>query len=247
MDRFIYIAMDAANQVANAQAVNANNLANVSTTGFKADLEALKHVSVYGTGYASRAYSQTYQSGVDLSSGTVISTGRMLDVALTQGAYIAVQTKDGGEAYTRRGDLQINNLGQLLTGDGHPVLGDGGPIALPPSEKVEIGVDGTITVKGIGQSATALSAASKIKMVSLDEQRLRKNEQGLLVLPDGDPLPKPDATARLTSGSLESSNVNSIEALVTMLDLARQFEMNIKMMKSAEDNASALQQVLRMS
>lgn len=247
MDRMIYIAMDAANQTARAQAVNANNLANASTTAFRADLEALRSISVDGAGYASRAYSQTYQTGVDLSSGSMMTTGRTLDVALSGKGYIAVQAKDGTEAYTRRGDLKVTSNGQLLTGAGNPVIGNGGPIALPPFEKLEIGVDGTITIRGIGQSAAALTVVDRIRLVDPDGKRLSKNEQGLLVLPQEDARPNAGASVRISSGTLESSNVNAIEAMVAMLDLARQFELNIKMVKSAEDNETALQQVLRLS
>jgi len=247
MDRFLYIASDAANQVMKAQAVNANNLANVSTTGFRADLEALKSVSVYGTGYASRAFAQTYQSGVDLESGTTMTTGRTLDIALSSKGYLAVQAKDGKEAYTRAGDLRVTSNGQLVTGAGHPVLGNGGPIALPPFEKLEIAKDGTITIRGIGQSAAALTVVDRIRLVNPEAKRLSKNEQGLLVLPVDDAKPVADSAVSIITGVLESSNVNSVESMVIMLDLARQFEMNIKLMKSAEDNGTALQQLLRIS
>ncbi len=244
----MYIVSDAASQIFKAQAVNANNLANVSTTGFRADLAAFESISVNdGRGLASRAYSKTYNSGIDFAPGMVISTGRSLDIAVSDKGLIAVQAKDGTEAYTRSGNLTVTSNGQLLTGSGHPVLGNGGPIALPPFEKIEIGKDGTITIRGLGQSAAALTVVDRIRLVNPDTTRLNKNVQGLLVLPQDDPKPNPDSSISVKTGILESSNVNAIEAMVTMLDLARQFETNIKFLKDAEENGAALQQLLRVS
>lgn len=245
MDRMLYIGMNGADQIVKAQTVNANNLANVSTTAFRADLDALRSVSVYGTGYASRAYSETFQTGIDLSAGTVMTTGRTLDIALSEKGYLAVLAKDGKDAYTRAGNLRINANGQLETGSGHLVLGNNGPIAVPPYQKLEIGVDGTITIQPQGQGVAALSVVDRLRLVSPDEAKLNKNVQGLLVLPDTEAAPAPDAKVRITTGALETSNVNAVEAMIIMIDLARQYEMNVKVMKSAETNEGALAQLLR--
>lgn len=247
MDRMIYLAMSGANQITRAQTVNANNLANVSTQGFRADLEAVQARPVYGTGYASRAYSETYQSGVDLSAGTLMSTGRELDIALSDKGYLAVTGPDGREAYTRAGNLRITANGQLVTANGYAVLGNGGPIAVPPSEKIDIGVDGTITVKGTGQSAAALSVVDRLRLVSPDPKLLGKSEHGLLVLPENSAVPSADAGVRVSSGMLETSNVNAVGSMMRMIELARQFEMNVKLMQTAQQNDTATAQLLRMT
>ncbi len=245
MDRMIYVAMTGAKQIMRAQAVNANNLANISTTGFRADLETIKSLQVYGDGYASRTYSQSQHSGIDLTQGTSITTGKSLDIALSGDGYIAVQTAKGGEGYTRAGNLRVSVNGLLETATGHKVLGNGGPISIPNYEKIYIGSDGTISILPVGQKATALSVVDRIRIVKPDAEKLSKNERGLLVLPQGEPDPVPDITTRVSSGQLESSNVNAIGALINMIDLSRQFEMNVKMMKTAEQNDSSVAQLMR--
>lgn len=247
MDRMLYIAMAGAKQTVRAQSVNANNLANSNTTGFRADIQFATDRQVYGDGHRSRAYNETVSPGINLNRGAVISTGRALDVVVSDKAYLAVQTADGKEGYTRAGNLKVTANGLLQTASGHPVIGNNGPIALPPYEKLEIGVDGTITVLPKGQSAAALSVVDRIKLVKPDESQFSKNEQGLLVLPQGTAVPNPDPKVRLTSGMIESSNVNSIESLITMMDLSRQFEMNIKLMRSAKENDTAVAALLKLN
>jgi flagellar basal-body rod protein FlgF len=247
MDRFLYLSMSGAKEIVRAQGVNANNLANVSTYGFRADLETAKNVQVYGDGYASRVYSQAEGTGVDLKSGHMVKTGRALDIALSDKGYIAVQSRDGKEAYTRSGNLKITANGQLLTGSGHPVMGNSGPISIPPSSKIEIGADGTITIQPNGQDVSALSVVDRIKLVKPDEKQLNKNEEGLLVLPEGASAPNADNTVKVSTGMLETSNVNAVSAMVRMIELARQFEINVKLMKTAEQNEAAASQLLSMN
>lgn len=246
MDRLLYIAMSGAKQTMRAQAVNANNLANVNTTGFRADLVAMQQAPVYGPGYSSRVYGQAAHTGADLAPGTNVHTGRDLDVAVAGRGWIAVQARDGREAYTRAGNLKISQTGQLTTGTGQPVMGNTGPIAVPPAEKVEIGEDGTISIRPLGQPASTLAVVDRIKLVNPEPSQLRKNEQGLFQLVDGTVSP-PDASARVVPGELETSNVSPVEAMVNMIDLARQFEMQVKMMKAAQENDSAASQMLNVS
>ncbi len=245
MDRMLYIAMGGAKQAVRAQSVNANNLANSNTVGFRADIQFATDRQVYGDGYSSRAYNETVSPGINLKLGAVISTGRSLDVVVSQKGYIAVQATDGKEAYTRAGNFKVTANGLLQTANGHPVIGNNGPIALPPYEKLEIGADGTITILPKGQSAASLSVIDRIKLVKPEESQLSKNFQGLLVLPEAAVLPPPDPKIRVTSGMIESSNVNSIESLISMMDISRQYEMNIKLMKSAKENDAAVAQLLR--
>jgi flagellar basal-body rod protein FlgF len=246
MDRMLYVAMSGAVQTLDAQAANAHNLANSATPGFKRDLSQFRSMPVFGPGLPTRVYALSERPGFDLNAGAFQSTARELDVAVSKDGWIAVQGRDGSEAYTKRGDLQLTVNGQLTTGAGHPVLGDGGPIALPPVEKVEIGADGTISVRPTGQDAKALAAVDRIKLVKLDPAGLVKGEDGLFRLEGGQSAPA-DANLRLASGTLEASNVGIVDALVEMIALARQFELQIKMMETAQQSDAAATGTLRLA
>lgn len=246
MDRMLYLAMTGAKQMMTAQAVNTNNLANASTTGFKADLEQFRSMPVFGPGLPSRVYAMSERPGTDFTPGPINTTGRPLDVAVRGQGWMAVQAPDGTEAYTRAGDLRIDSNGLLVTGAGHPVLGDGGaPIAIPPAEKLEIGVDGTISIRPVGQEASTLAEVDRIKLVNPNYQDLSKGEDGLMRLANGELAPA-DAAVQLASGALEGSNVNTVEAMVNMIELARQYETQVKMMRAAKDNDEATSQMMRL-
>jgi len=247
MDRLLYIAMTGAGQVSRAQAVNSNNLANASTNGFRADLEAFRSLPLDGPGHSSRIYAVAEGQGVDFTQGTLNATGNQLDVAIKGQGWIAVQAADGSEAYTRAGNLQINELGQLLTGAGSPVIGsDGGPIALPPFEKIDIGDDGTIALRAKGQSASTVSNVNQIHLVNPDPAKMYKGSDGLMRVEAGTEAVA-DVSVQLAAGVLESSNVNPVESLVNMITLARQFEMHIKVMSTAQENDAASAQLMRIS
>lgn len=246
MDRMLYVAMSGARQTMLAQAVNANNLANANTTGFRADLAAMQAAALQGNGLPTRVYAMAGNPGVDLDAGALTTTGRDLDVAIDGDGYIAVQAADGSEAYTRAGDLHLTSTGLLTTGAGHPVLGDGGPITLPPAQKIEIGEDGTISLLPVGQAPKALAVIDRIRLVRPAGGDLVKGEDGLLRQRNGAVAP-PDARVHLVSGALEGSNVNGVEAMVNMLNLSRQFEMQVKMMRTAERNDAASAQLLRLA
>ncbi|WP_457666103.1 flagellar basal-body rod protein FlgF [Thiolapillus sp.] len=246
MDRMLYIAMTGARETMTSQAINTNNLANASTTGFRADMESFLSKPVQGPGYPDRVYATIGGADVDLSGGSVQSTGRELDVAVKGEGWIAVQAPNGSEAYTRAGDLQVDSFGILTTGAGFPVLGEGGPIAVPPNGKLDIAQDGTITVQPLGQGVNALAIVDRIKLVKPSPSALTKGEDGLMRLRGG-ALAEPDASVQIVSGALESSNVNAVESMVRMIELARQFETQVKMMKTAEDNDRAAAELMRMS
>lgn len=246
MDHMLYIAADGASQLQKAQAVNANNLANISTTGFKAQFDALRALPVYGPGYASRVHTQSETPGVDYSPGSLMATGRSLDIAVNGKGWIAVQAPDGSEAYTRAGDLRVSATGVLETGAGHPVMGDGGPITIPDAQELEIAADGTVSVLPVGQAPSTLAVVGRIKLVDPDANAMVKGDDGLMRLQDGETAVA-DANVRLASGVLESSNVNSIEALTTMIHLARQFETQVKLMKTAEETDAASAKLMSMS
>lgn len=249
MDKAIYIAMTGGKHIERAQAIRANNMANASTTGFRADFEQARAMGVYyGDGLPSRAYALAESPATDFSHGSLTQTGRDLDVALDGDGWIAVQGQDGAEAYTRAGSLHITALGQLLTADGRAVLGDSGPITLPPLEKIQIGQDGTITIREQGQAPNALSQVGRIKLVRPDNAELRKGADGLMHLRD--PLQEPlkaVADVRLRSGFLEGSNVNVIDEFTNVIALARQFDMNLKLMRTVEENSSASTKLLQLA
>lgn len=246
MDRMLYLAASGASQIQRAQAVNANNLANVGTTGFKAQFEALRAVPLYGPGHASRVYALSETPGIDMSSGSLQSTGRNLDIAVNGRGLIAIQAPDGSEAYTRAGDLRVSATGTLETGAGHPVLGDAGPISIPDAQELEIAADGTISVLPVGQAPSTMAVVGRIKLVAPPEEQLVKGEDGLLRLQDSN-VANPDAGVRVVSGTLETSNVSSVEALTTMIHLARQYETQVKLMKTAEENDAASAKLMSIS
>ncbi len=244
MDRLLYVAMSGAKETMLAQAVNANNLANANTTGFRADLDASRSFAITGPGHDARAYAMTTDSGVDTSAGALLTTGRALDVAVSGDGWIAVQAPDGSEAYTRAGNLKVDSNGLVTTGAGHPVMGNAGPIAVPPFSKIDIGGDGTISIRPLGQGPETLATVDRIKLVDADPQALRKGDDGLIHTADRQPLPAA-ADVHLVSGALEASNVNSVGAMVDMIQLARRFEMQINVMKNAQDNDRAATRLLQ--
>jgi flagellar basal-body rod protein FlgF len=245
MDRMLYISMNAAQQTMLSQAANSNNLANINTTGFRADFEQFRSMPVFGEGLPSRVYSMSERPQTDYQTGSIQSTGRELDISVQGEGFIAVQGKDGREGYTRAGDLHVMENGQLVTGTGLAVMGEGGPIAIPPAEKIEIGSDGTISIRPLGDDAQALAVLDRIKLVKPDLQKVFKDSDGLMRMQDGTDAPL-DAEVKVASGTLESSNVNAVSALVNMIELQRQYEMQVKMMKSADDNGAASARLLQM-
>ena len=238
MDRMIYVAMSGAKEAMTAQAINSHNLANVDTPGFRADLAEFRSQPVYGAGYASRVYGMVARPGVDLSEGAVRQTDRELDVAIAGEGWIAVQAADGEEAYTRAGDLRISPNGVLENGAGYAVMGDVGPIALPPAAKIEIAPDGTVSIQPSGGDPSNLAVVNRLKLVKPPLDQLYKGGDGLMRTHDGLPLPA-DAAVTLSVGALEGSNVNPVGAMVDLIERARQFEMQVKLLQIADANDRA--------
>lgn len=235
MDKSIYVAMSGARETLRAQASNSHNLANASTTGFRADLSAFMSRAIEGPGFDSRAYATTSTVGWDQTNGATLQTGRDLDVAVKGEGWIAVQAPDGTEAYTRAGDLQIDVTGQLRNGSGHAVVGDSGPIVVPPNGSMLIGSDGTISVVPLGQGPQTMANVGRIKLVNPEANALTKGLDGLFRTRNGEPADA-DPNVRVADGTLEGSNVNVVEAMVGMIAAARQFEMQMKMLAVAEQN-----------
>jgi flagellar basal-body rod protein FlgF len=242
MDRLIYTAMTGANAAANRQAILSTNLANASTNGFRAQLETYRAVPLNGEGASTRVFAVESTAGFSDLPGQAQQTNRALDAMTTGKSWFAVQGLDGNEAYTRNGSFEVAPDGTLMTSNGRTVLDSGGaPITVPPGADVTMSYDGSISAKVPGQP---ISVLAKLKQVTpTADDPLRRGEDGLFRTQSGDPLNN-DETARLHIGVLEGSNVNVIEAMVGMIQTARQFEAQTKLMTTAEANDRSAAQLL---
>jgi len=247
MDRLIYTAMTGASQTLSRQAAVAHNLANVSSTGYRAEEHRLRAVQVQSNaqqkGLPTRAFAVDASTHTDYAPGPMIVTGRPLDMAVQGAGWIAVQLPDGSEAYTRNGSFEINVNGIVQTRNGLPVQGDGGAITIPPDVKISVGVDGTISVLPESGAQNTVSVIGRVKLVNPPEADLVRGDDGLFRLRDRSAA-SIDETVKLASGHLEGSNVNPAEQMVTMISLARQFEMQMKMLSTADANDRAATQIL---
>lgn len=243
MDRQLYIAMTGAKHSMQAQHHTSHNMANANTPGFRADLDSFYQAPVYGPGFPTRAYAEELRAGTDFTPGSIMTTGRELDVAIQDEGWFVVQAPDGEEAYTRRGDFRHNAQGLLTTGDGHLVMGENGPVSIPPDAEIEIADDGVITAIP-RESPESPVVVDRLRLVNPDPQELVKGGDGLIRHHEGEPA-EDNAQVRVRSGALEGSNVNMAETLVEMIDHARQFETHIKMLKTAEENGQSSAKLLR--
>lgn len=244
MDRLIYTAMTGANAAQQRQQVLSNNLANLSTPGFRAELSTFRAVPIRGDGASTRVFAAEATAGHSDAPGAVTQTGRNLDVAAKGNAYFAVQALDGTEAYTRAGALEVNTEGTLVNAAGLVMLGDGGPITVPQNARVDIASDGTVSAR-VGNEPGQV--VGRLKMVEPDaDNPLRRGDDGLFRGPGGDPLPASDV-ARLQDGALEGSNVNPVEAMVSMIAVARQFEVQMRMLQNGEQNDRSASQLLNVN
>lgn len=239
MDRLVYLAMAGAKATLQRQDVLAHNLANASTTGFRAELAAFRAVPVRGDGASTRVYALETTVAHDLRPGVVQATGRPLDVAMQGNAWLAVQSLDGTEAYTRAGALEVDAEGLLVTAAGLPVMGDGGPITLQAGARAAIAPDGTVTA-ALGGAAP--QPVGRLKLVS-PEAALQRGEDGLFRAADGEDLPA-DPAARVQDGALEGSNVSAVETMVGMIAAARQFEQQMRSLRLAEQREQHAQRLL---
>ncbi|MCD6663429.1 MAG: flagellar basal-body rod protein FlgF [Comamonas sp.] len=245
MDRIIYTSMTGANAAMQRQAVLANNLANASTTGFRAEMANFRSVPMQGDGAKTRVFALEATSGHSTTAGPAQTTNRPLDAMAVGHAWFAVQGLDGTEAYTRAGGFQVTAQGQLVTGNGLPVLSDGGaPIDIPQGADVVLGGDGTVTAQVQGQPAQAI-ARLKLATETADTP-LRRGDDGLFRTASGDPLAQ-DPNAQMRAGMLEGSNVNAVECMVGMIAVARQFEQQMKLLQTAESDDKSAGRLLSMN
>ncbi|HWT72648.1 MAG TPA: flagellar basal-body rod protein FlgF [Oxalicibacterium sp.] len=246
MDRLIYVAMTGAKQILEQQATTTHNLANASTTGFRAQLDTFRAVPVVGSPSPTRAFVVDSTVGSDFSVGPIQQTGRDLDVAVQGKGWLAVERPDGSEAYTRSGSLKINENGVLQTQSGLNVLGDGGPISIPPDVRVSIGKDGTVSSVLEGSKPGTTIEVGRLKLVNPDEANLLRGDDGLFSTKDGEPS-EADANVTLIDGAVEGSNVNVVDAMVNMIALSRQFEMHMESLKRAESNDAKASEFMTLS
>lgn len=246
MDPILYTAVTGGRADFKRQELIANNLANVNTPGFKADLYQAQTMYMNDAQGINNPNGQSFvvqtANGVDLSPGEIMTTGRDLDVAIDGNGWLAVRGPDG-EAYVRGGSLRLDVNGQLMTASGMPVLGDGGPISIPPARSIEIGGDGTISIIPLEGDVKTLAVLDRLKLVTLDKNNVVKNEQGLMQLKQGGAAVA-DPNIRVLSGAIEGSNVKAIDQMVSMISAGREFDAQMKILSTVDDNGQRLAQLL---
>lgn len=249
MDRALFLAMSGAKQDMQAMQLRANNLANVSTTGFRADLEQARSMQAYGEGLPTRVFNMTERPGYSFRQGSTITTGRELDVTIQGEGWLAVMDNAGTEGYTRAGHLKVDQTGLLQNSNGNIILGEtGAPIFLPlPVAKIEIGKDGTVSVLPQGAPPEAMEEVDRIKLVRPDNRDLFKDKDGVFKPIEPGTIYEADAGVTLLTGALEGSNVNAVGEMTGLIDLQRHFEMQVKLMKTAEEMDQASSSLLRLS
>jgi flagellar basal-body rod protein FlgF len=246
VDHLIYTSLTAMRGAMARQTATANNLANVQTPGFRAEISEAESLWLTGVGQSARAFGSTEVVAADMRAGTIVPTGRALDIAVSGDAMFAVQTEEGEEAYTRRGDLQISDSGLLTTGDGHPVFGKDGPITVPPYDSISVDADGGINIVPRGGDPATPQKVDTLKLGTPAGLILAKGLDGLFRLKGGGILPE-TADARVTAGSLEGSNVSATQALVDMIEASRSWENQLKLLSDARDMDMSTTELMRIS
>lgn len=245
MDRMLYLGMTGAKQHMHSLKAVTNNLANATTTGFREDLTQFRSMPVFGAGHPTRSYAMAERPGLNFQAGPLQHTERDLDVAIDGEGWMVVQTADGDEAFTRAGNFNITAQGLLVDSSGRQVMGNDGPIALPPAEKVTFAGDGTISIRPVGGGAAGLVVIDRLKLVNPSNKELVKGEDGLIRHDSGE-IQEADANVQVISGFIEGSNVNAVNAMVRMIDLQRNYEMQIKAMGAANTIAEAATSVMKL-
>lgn len=246
MDRMIYLAMTGAKMLSQRQETVAHNLANVSTNGYRAETTAFRAVPLVGAGSPSRVASVETTTGADFSVGPITRTGNPLDTAINGRGFFVVQSPDGSEAYTRDGSFELSPDGALVTKSGLTVLGSGGPITLPPGNEIMVGRDGTISAVPKGQSRANAIQVGRMRIVNPDEAELERGGDSFFRMKTGEPAAD-DINPNISVGAVEGSNVNAVEAMVSMIAIARQFETQMRLLQNAESNAREASQLLQVN
>lgn len=247
MEPILYNSISGSRSDFKRQEIIANNLANINTPGFKADLYQAQTMYMNNANgnnqFSAHSFITQNANGIYTSPGEIITTGRDLDVAIDGDGWMAVQDSQGREAYTRGGSLRLNPNGQLITASGKVVLGDGGPISIPPAQSIEIGSDGTISIVPLEGDVKSLAILDRIKLVTLDRNNIYKNDEGLIQLKSG--AATANSNIKLQSGALEGSNVKAIDQMVAMISAGREFDAQMKLLSTVDDNGQKLAQLLQ--
>lgn len=246
MDRLIYTAMSGAKHAMEQQATTSNNLANATTTGFRAQIDAFRAVPIVGDGLATRSFVVDATVGSNFASGPIQQTGRSLDVAVQGDGWITVQNSDGSEAYTRNGALKTSENGVLQTQNGQTVLGVDGPISIPPNLKIAVGDDGTVSSIDTTTSPSTVTILGTMKLVNPASQNLVRGDDGMFRTKSGTAADA-DPNVKVQGGALEGSNVNVIDSMVEMINQSRQFDMHMSMLKTAETTETTAEQLFTLS
>ncbi|MFZ6862489.1 flagellar basal body rod protein FlgF [Undibacterium sp. Ji67W] len=246
MDRLVYTAMTGASHILEQQATASHNLANATSTGFRAQFDSFRAVPVIGGSLPTRAFVVDSTVGSNFTPGPLQTTGRALDVAIQGKGWLVVEKPDGSEGLTRNGSLKLDENGVLQTQNGLSVLGEGGPITLPPGTPITIGKDGTISSIPSGSAPNSIQVIGRLKLVDPPEANLVRGDDGFFKTKDGAPTDASE-TVSVASNMLESSNVSVVDSMVTMINLGRQFEMQMKLITNAENNATKATQILTLA
>lgn len=245
MDRLIHTALSGMRGAMSRQTVVANNLANAGTTGFRGEMTAARSLWIRGPGFGARATATEEVLAANMAGGTVNQTGRDLDIAMAGETLLAVQAEDGSEAYTRRGDLQVAASGLLTTGDGRPVIGEAGPITVPPADSIQISEDGALMIVPAGGDPNQPQQLDRLKLASPTGSRVRKGLDGLFRVEGNGALPS-DPEARVVPRSLEGSNVEVSQALISMIEASRSWESQVNLVNQAREMDTAAADLMRL-
>ncbi len=238
--------MTGAKHILEQQATNSHNLANATTSGFRAQVDSFRAVPIVSEGLPTRAFVIDSTVGADFQAGPIETTGRELDVAVQGKGWLTIQREDGSEGFTRNGALKLTENGVLQTANGQNIMGDGGPISIPPDTAITIAKDGTISTVSNDTLPGPSNILGRLKLVNPDESNLERKADGLFGTKDNT-IVEADANVNVVSGALEGSNVNVVDAMVNMISLARQFETQMKLMQTAENNANKASQLFNLN
>jgi len=245
MDRLVFAAMTGARSALGQMAITANNLANASTPGFREQIAAFRAVPMGGDGANTRAFALDTTPGSNFQAGPFESTGNPFDVAIQGDGFFVVRRPDGQEALTRAGNFGRNAAGELITAGGLAVLGQAGPIIIPPnSSPPQIGDDGTVVV--FDGNSPQPQILGRIRLVKPDPKSLSRSGDGLFQAADMNGLTS-DPSVSAKQGFVEGSNVSVAAAMVALVGQQRLFDLNVKMIQNADANARSANGIMTLS
>ena len=254
MDRLIYTAVSGMNASMLRQRMIASNMANAQTIGFRAETMQFTPQTLTnpqdGASLEVRSMTSGVVRGATMKAGPLTQTGRELDLAMAGDALLTVQSPDGGEAYTRRGDLSVSASGLVQNGDGRPVIGENGPVTVPLGSRIAIAPDGSVMASNPQAPDQPPIKIERLKLANWRGSLIEKDLTGLFRVPAANgvsgvlPL---DEDARVQVGALEQSNVDPSQVLVEMLEAQRLYDMRTKLVATAKQLDESGAQLMRIS